>query len=81
VILSIPALRKRSANHSVSEVGHLTLPPGERGQRIGVPAGAEKLPDHFGVEHGTAARHAADGLDEVADVRHPVLQQVADSGG
>jgi hypothetical protein len=30
-----------------------------------VPSGAEKLPDHFGVEHGPAARHAADGLDEV----------------
>jgi DNA-binding NarL/FixJ family response regulator len=60
---------------------HLPLAAGERGEGIGVPAAGQQLPDDLGVEHCPAAGHAADGLDEVADVRDPVLEQVADPGG
>jgi len=43
-----------------------------------LPAG-EKLRDHFGIHGGTASGDPADGVDELADVRHPVLEQVADT--
>ena len=41
----------------------------------------DELGDDFGVQGGTSYGHPLQRLDEVADVGHPVLQQVADAGG
>ena len=41
----------------------------------------EQLRDDFGIQGGTSDGDPLQRLDEVADVGHPVLQQVADAGG
>ena len=60
---------------------HLTLSPAQARQRVDLPRGAEELRDHFGVQRGAAGCDPHESLYEVAHVRHPVLQQVADAGG
>ena len=60
---------------------HLALAGVEHGERVGPPGGAEELGDHFGVQRRASDGDALERLDEVADVGHPVLEQVADAGG
>ncbi len=60
---------------------HFSLPGREARQRIVVPAAGEQLRDDVGVEHGAALAHPAQRIDELIDVGHPVLQQVADAAG
>ena len=55
----------------------LALARGQRGQRVA--AAAQQLADHLGVDDGAAGGHAAQRGDEVLDVGHPVLEQVADA--
>ena len=50
-------------------------------QRVLSTAADQQLADDLGVERRAARRHAAQGLDELADIRDPVLQQVADAAG
>ena len=44
-------------------------------------AAAEQLADHLPVQHGAAAGHPAQRLDELVVAEHPVLEQVADPAG
>ena len=43
--------------------------------------GAEELRHHFGIQGRTSNGDPLERLDEVADVGHPVLEQVPDTGG
>ena len=56
---------------------HFALARGQRGQLLGVAAGAEELADHLGVEGGAAGGDPGQGVDELGDVGDPVLEQVA----
>ena len=61
---------------------HLALAGGERGASVGrAGLAAEQLGHDLGVEGGAAGGDPAQRVDEVADVGHPVLEQVADAGG
>ena len=53
----------------------------QHGERVGAAGGADELGDHFGVQGRTSDGDPLERLDEVADVGHPVLEQVADAGG
>jgi hypothetical protein len=57
------------------------FPLGEGCQRVGAAARGQQLTDHLRVEHCAAAGDPGDRVDEVADVRYPVLEQVADTSG
>ena len=59
----------------------LALAGGQDGERVGAARRAQELGHDFGVQGGTSYGDALEGFDEVADVGHPVLQQVADAGG
>ncbi len=60
---------------------HLALARGQRGQALGVAAGAEELADHLGVEGGAAGGDPGQRVGELGHVGDPVLEQVADAGG
>ena len=59
----------------------LALAGRQHGERVRAPRRAEELRHHFGVQGRTSYGDALERLDEVADVRHAVLEQVADAGG
>ena len=59
---------------------HLALAVGELVEQDAAPA-ADEARDHGRVERRAARRHALDGVDELRDVAHAVLEQVADAGG
>ena len=59
----------------------LALAAGEDGEGVGAACRTQELCDDFGVQGGTSYGDPLEGFDEVADVGHPVLQQVADAGG
>jgi hypothetical protein len=59
----------------------LALARGQDGERVDASRRTEKLGDDFGVQGGTSYGDPLERFDEVADVGHPVLQQVADAGG
>ena len=46
-------------------------------ERVAAAAAGEQLRHDLGVERGAAGGDPAQGLDELADVRDPVLEQVA----
>jgi hypothetical protein len=54
--------------------------PLARGQRVRRAAAApgDELRDDLGVQHGTAAGHPAQRVEEVGDLGDPVLEQVPD---
>ena len=56
---------------------HLPLAWRQRVQRSAAATG-QQLRHHLGVQHRSAAGHAVDGIDEVGDVGHPLLEEVAD---
>jgi hypothetical protein len=60
---------------------HIAFSLGQCGQGTGVASGVQHPADDLGVERGAAGRDAGDRVDELADVGHPVLEQVADSAG
>jgi len=61
---------------------HLALPAGEgRIERGGLAARSEELGHDLGIEGGPSSRDALERFDEVADIRHPILEQVPDAGG
>jgi hypothetical protein len=45
-----------------------------------VPADRQELADHLAVQRGAARGDPADGVGELVDVGHPVLEQVAHAG-
>jgi hypothetical protein len=55
----------------------VVLAGGQGGQRVLAPSPGEELGDDLGVQRGAAGGHALHGLEEVAHVGHPVLEQVA----
>ena len=57
---------------------HLALARRQRLQRVRPPAPAEHPRDHLGVQRRAAATHRPHGVDEVAQVRDPVLEHVPD---
>ena len=59
---------------------HLALARGQRLQRVGAAAAAEQQRHDLGIQRRAAVGDAADGVEEGADVRHAVLEQVADGG-
>jgi hypothetical protein len=61
---------------------HLALPAGEgRIQHGSLAARSEELGHDLGIEGGPSSRNALERFDEVADIRHPILEQVPDAGG
>ena len=59
---------------------HLALAVGQLVEQSAAAA-ADEARDHGRVEGRAARRHALDGVDELGDVAHAVLEQVADAGG
>ena len=59
---------------------HLLLARGEAVHRV-VAAADHQLGDDLGVQRGAAGGDPAHRVEEVADVRDPVLEQVADRAG
>ena len=59
---------------------HLSLPGAQHRDGVGLPGGPQQLGHHLGIERGPPRGDPTQGLDEVAHVGHPVLQQVADPG-
>jgi len=55
---------------------HLTLARGELAERVA--AAGEQLRDDFGIERAAARGHPVQRVEELGDVRDPVLEQVAD---
>jgi hypothetical protein len=58
---------------------HRSLAVGEIVQSRASPTADEGL-DHVRVERRSAGCHALDGVDELGDVAHAILQQIADPG-
>ena len=70
---AMPAFERPSAiSSSTSRSRGVSVVDGARA------AAAEQLRDDLGVERGAALAHAAHRVDEVGDVHHAVLEQVAD---
>src|SRR6185312_8980631 len=63
------------------ETQHLVLARGERADGVVNTATREQLRDHLGVHHSGATDHPAEGVHELADVAHTLLEQVADALG
>jgi len=59
------------------ELEDLAFTGRQRVQRRVAPA-SEQLGDHFGVQRGAAMGDSVQGLEELIDPAHPVLEQVAD---
>jgi hypothetical protein len=59
---------------------HLPFPRGQRAQPAALPAGAEQLADHLGVERGAAVGDPLQRGGELGHVGDAVLEQVADAG-
>ena len=59
----------------------LSLAGRQHGQRVRAARRAEELRHHFRIQGRPSYGDALERLDEVADVRHTVLQQVPDTGG
>ena len=55
---------------------HLALARGELAERVA--AAGEQLRDDFGIERAAARGHPVQRVEELGDVRDPVLEQVAD---
>ncbi len=58
---------------------HLELARRQPLERAACASPREELRDDLGIERRAAVRDAPDGVDEVGDVHHAVLQQVADA--
>ena len=58
---------------------HLALARGQLGERIVLPAAAEELRDHVRVDRRPAASDAPHCLEEVVDLEHAVLEEVAEA--
>ena len=56
---------------------HLALARGELAERVA--AAGEQLRDDFGIERAAARGHPVQRVEELGDVRNPVLEQVADA--
>ena len=56
---------------------HDTLAIGQLGETVAALVPADQAGDHLGVDHGTAVAHAAHCRPEIAQVRYPILEQVA----
>src|ERR1700727_3592189 len=63
------------------ETEYLALFAGQPGERVGVPAAGQELPDDFGVQGGSARGHATGRFDELVNVGDAVFEQVADRPG
>ena len=63
------------------QLEHLALARRERLERVVAAAAAEHPRDDGRVEHRPAGGHAPDGVGEVREVGHAVLEQVADALG
>ena len=57
---------------------HFLLAVGELGESVLVGAAVEQRGDDLGVECGASVGDSCDGAEEVRDVQHPVLEQVAE---
>ena len=57
----------------------LALAGRQRGEPVVAPAADHELGDDLGVQRRPAARHARERVHELAHVRDPVLEQVADA--
>ena len=61
---------------------HLSLAGGQRRQRIvAAPAHAEQLRDDLGIQCRATVADATQRVQEIVDIQHPVLEQVAESAG
>ena len=60
------------------QLEHLTLAGGEPGQRVIAAPAPEQRRDDLRIDRGSAAGDPSYGVDELADIADPILQQVSD---